>query len=63
MKKIETEHNIDIRWTPDNPAYKEADAALNAVKQVVPLTSIKKEQEMGYFLTTQKRFGGKPGTI
>ena len=64
MKKVEAEHEIDIRWTPDNPAYKEADAALNSAKQVLALTSMKKKvQEMSYLLTTRKRFGGKPVTV
>ena len=59
MKKLEAEHEIDIRWTPDNPAYQEADAAINSSKQVIALTSMKKKvQEMSYLLTTRKRFGG-----
>ena len=59
MKKVEAEHEIDIRWTPDNPAYQEADAAINSAKQVIALTSMKKKvQEMSYLLTTRKRFGG-----
>ena len=49
MKKLEAEHEIDIRWTPDNPTYQEADAAINSAKQVLALTSMtKKVQEMSY---------------
>ena len=53
---MEAEHEIDIRWTPDNPAYQEADAAINSSKQVIALTSMKKKvQEMSYLLTTRKK--------